>query len=161
VRIVGTKGRGRSERRSPDVSAPVDEWGIPLAYRWDPPPRTGLETYAPELWDRFAAWCGTHGFRGFPTSPIALLTYLTAPDGCPTDERFSTWQEVATRHWHLWWHVDAEMTWLLEQMGVVLQEDGGLHIPPEVWTWAREWGDRSPASTIPPTGPDGSGTTGT
>lgn len=146
-RLIDRLSPSREPRDQSVAQQGFDEFGLPRAWRRDPPKSWAL-AHSNEQWPSFERWCKDRGVRAFPASARTVLQFVQARPVEGT-RLFRTWQEIDLRHDAYYWHVDANPVQLLTLGGVQVSATGDVTVPEEVTQRGRitlhlRLGDRRP-----------------
>jgi len=113
---------GRAERgRSTDEWGPLDEFGLPVAWRREErEPVSDIE----DAWRVFETWATARRFKPFPADllPVALFLSEAPVSGAQLRE---VWEAIDQYHCRMYWHEGANPVLELQLgYGVRVSEDG-------------------------------------
>jgi hypothetical protein len=95
----------RPRRTGPPGPEPLDEFGLPLSWRYAEVDEAMLE-HSEARWGLFAHWCESNGRTAFPADADTCFDFLLANwDRGP--ELYETWRAIDERHEAYYWHSGA------------------------------------------------------
>ena len=94
----------RNKLHKPKAQSQIlDENGVPVEWRHDPPETILRESQKP-IWEAFEKWCEDRGDKSIPASAETVIEYLVSLESV---KREGAYRAIADKHESIYWHTGA------------------------------------------------------
>lgn len=123
--VIRASPAGGGEAPDDDVSEPLDEFGLPVAWRRDEP---GSVSAIQDDWRVFESWATRRGLRAFPAAPVTVALFIAdLPVSGP--QLRAVWEAIDLYHSAFYWNEGANPILELQLgFGVEVADDGEVSV---------------------------------